>query len=148
MEVGIYYYRARYFSVTLGRFLQRDPIGYEGGINLYSYCGNSPNDYTDPMGLLYLAHQLGNEEGGVCARPAIVGVDDQVGFEEIPNAKPGDETQAEELDDDTGKSFLGRAKDFVVVKTFLPIWQRLWKSGGGLSSRHGKNRSIRPGPSR
>ena len=34
---GLYYYRARYYSPELGRFLQSDPIGLEGGINPYSY---------------------------------------------------------------------------------------------------------------
>jgi RHS repeat-associated protein len=30
-ETGLYYYRARYYSPKIGRFLQTDPIGYEGG---------------------------------------------------------------------------------------------------------------------
>jgi hypothetical protein len=34
-----------------GRFLNRDPIGYNGGINLYSYVGNSPLNGSDPSGL-------------------------------------------------------------------------------------------------
>ena len=50
-ETGLYYYRARYYSPSIGRFLQTDPIGYRGGINLYAYVGNNSTSYVDPMGL-------------------------------------------------------------------------------------------------
>ena len=36
-ETGLYYYRARYYDAALRRFLQPDPIGYLGGMNLYAY---------------------------------------------------------------------------------------------------------------
>ena len=41
----------RYYDPLLARFLSRDPIGYEGGINLYAYCGNNPIMGRDPSGL-------------------------------------------------------------------------------------------------
>jgi RHS repeat-associated protein len=51
-EVGLYYYKARMYSPTLGRFMQTDPIGYGGdGPNLYAYTRNDPVNWTDPSGL-------------------------------------------------------------------------------------------------
>jgi len=50
-ETGLYYYRARYYNPYIGRFLQTDPIGYEGGMGLYAYCRNNPITWTDPFGL-------------------------------------------------------------------------------------------------
>ena len=41
-ETGLYFNRARAYSTALGRFLQTDPIGTKGGINLYAYVNNDP----------------------------------------------------------------------------------------------------------
>jgi RHS repeat-associated protein len=51
-EIGMYYYKARIYSPTLGRFLQTDPIGYDGGINIYAYVGNDPANRMDVTGMV------------------------------------------------------------------------------------------------
>jgi RHS repeat-associated protein len=51
-ETGLYFYRARYYDPRLGRFLNVDPIGFEGGdTNLYAYVWNNPVNWIDPWGL-------------------------------------------------------------------------------------------------
>jgi RHS repeat-associated protein len=49
---GLYYYRARYYSPRLQRFISEDPIDYLGGINLYAYTANDPINASDPSGLM------------------------------------------------------------------------------------------------
>jgi RHS repeat-associated protein len=50
-ESGLYYYRARMYDPSLGRFTTRDPIGFAGGdANLYRYVLNQPLKYVDPSG--------------------------------------------------------------------------------------------------
>ena len=50
-ETGLYNVRNREYHPTLGRFIQRDPVGYSAGMNLYSYAAASPITRADPMGL-------------------------------------------------------------------------------------------------
>jgi RHS repeat-associated protein len=51
-ELAVYDYRKRTYDPNLGRFLQIDPLGFDGGdINLYRYCGDDPINCSDPMGL-------------------------------------------------------------------------------------------------
>jgi RHS repeat-associated protein len=49
--LGLYHFRARWMSGMTGRFLTRDPIGYRGGFNMYSYVKGQPLRYIDPFGL-------------------------------------------------------------------------------------------------
>ncbi|BCO31664.1 hypothetical protein TspCOW1_17670 [Thiohalobacter sp. COW1] len=47
---GLYYMRARYYDAEVGRFISEDPIGFEGGLNLYAYVGGNPIIGVDPEG--------------------------------------------------------------------------------------------------
>ncbi|MFC1525054.1 RHS repeat domain-containing protein [Planctomycetota bacterium] len=49
-ETGLYFYRARYYSAEIGRFLNRDPAEDDSLLNLYAYVGNNPINYVDPFG--------------------------------------------------------------------------------------------------
>jgi RHS repeat-associated protein len=50
-ESGLYYYRARYYDPRSARFLQKDPMRFVNGVNLYAYTMNNPTNFADPLGL-------------------------------------------------------------------------------------------------
>ena len=60
-ETNLYFYRARYYDPSSGRFLSEDPAQFGGAINFYDYVTNNPERFVDPTGLLQ-----------VCCRPAHV----------------------------------------------------------------------------
>jgi RHS repeat-associated protein len=49
---GLYYYRMRYFSPEMRRFVSEDPIRLAGGMNFYAYVQNNPINHIDPFGLI------------------------------------------------------------------------------------------------
>ena len=76
-ESGFYNYGYRYYSPPLGRWLSKDPIEEEGGVNLYGFVENSGMNGVDLLGLIdkattVLPAELVNEihKGGVAARRA------------------------------------------------------------------------------
>ena len=51
-DTGMLYYRARFYDPQVGRFIETDPVGFNGrDVNLYGYVWNSPVNYRDPLGL-------------------------------------------------------------------------------------------------
>jgi RHS repeat-associated protein len=51
-ETGLYFYRARYYEPTQGRFVSEDPIGLLGGSHYYLYVRGNPLLWVDPLGLV------------------------------------------------------------------------------------------------
>ena len=50
-ETSLYYYRARYYDPTVGRFISEDAARFGAGENFYGYVNNSPATFADPLGL-------------------------------------------------------------------------------------------------
>ena len=48
---GLYYMRQPWYDAGVGRFISKDPIGIDGGKNLYAYVSNNPTRFIDPNGL-------------------------------------------------------------------------------------------------
>jgi len=81
-ETRLYYYRMRYYSPSLGRFLQSDPIGYADSLNIYTYCENNPVNWADPYGLCKGGSWLNWTQGGL----DVIGIFDPTGIADLLNA--------------------------------------------------------------
>lgn len=94
---GLYYYGGRYYDPTLHRWLNCDPIGETGGINLYTFNRNNPVDYVDPFGLTtyvwppedtppgtYGPTATVVDDGSTAVLPAIPWLTDSQGLQEDP----------------------------------------------------------------
>lgn len=69
-ETGLYYNYFRDYDPRVGRYVESDPIGLNGGLNTYAYVGGNPIQYSDPTGLLapqVVGAILGGFTGGVGA---------------------------------------------------------------------------------
>jgi len=64
-ELGLYYYRARYYDPEVGRFITEDPLGFGAGVNFYAYVGNNPINASDPSGNVTLSiNQMNTKNPG------------------------------------------------------------------------------------
>jgi len=90
-EIGLYYFRLRFYSPASGRFLSDDPIGLDGGINLGRYVSNGPTGAIDPHGTntwvvnagrvgWWAGNAVGGPAGGVVGAAVTTGAAVTVGW--------------------------------------------------------------------
>jgi RHS repeat-associated protein len=103
-DEGLFFMKNRYYDAHTGRFLQKDPIGFAGGTNLYAYVENNPVTNIDPEGTVgilvpflffaaavLLAAYEAQEHGEKISEPGgTFGVAPQV-LNMVEKGKPGDE---------------------------------------------------------
>ena len=70
-EIGLHNFKNRFYHADLGRFLQNDPIRFDGGdLNLYRYCFNDSINHVDPDGLSKLERRRwADDVGGPALEP-------------------------------------------------------------------------------
>jgi RHS repeat-associated protein len=67
-ELQMYYYKARIYAPTLGRFMQTDPTGYDDGPNSYDYVGGDPVNKSDPSGLCSTGSRVAGNNAVGCKK--------------------------------------------------------------------------------
>jgi len=124
-EIGMYYYKARMYSPSLGRFMQTDPVGYADGLNWYNYVGGDPLNTTDPNGeegngtVLVIGSRIGGM-GGLSAAPGLgmagqgfSGVSLQADLQTSAEKKnkSGENDRSSNIDDDPDQKLLHRLEE-------------------------------------
>ena len=135
-ETGLCLLTFRYYDPAVGRFLTRDPIQYDGGVNLYGYVRNDPGNGRDPSGLApdfsstsnlpngnYLMSQAPHAKGGDLEPPGTCTWDQ---YAELLAEKDA------ACDYSPGKCNPGDCED-VLYKKFK-YWSHCWKQRQELDS--------------
>ncbi len=79
-ETALYLCQHRMYDASAGRWLNRDPIGLAGGMNLYGYCAGGPVGAADPLGFYGTGSFWGD------AGQMLLGVGDALGLTHVPSA--------------------------------------------------------------
>lgn len=130
-DTGLLYYGLRYYNPSTGRWINRDPIGEAGGVNLYNMVSNDLVQYFDPLGLERCAIELAiGHSGQVLSAAEQFGKDKCSAFGGI-----GCKLKASEPGSDINKELA--ARDFPVIPSLfgiLPDFVSPPSAGGTLNS--------------
>ncbi len=122
---GLFFMKSRHYDAEGGKFLQKDPIGIVGGVNLYAYVRNNPVDRVDPAGLLEtVADMLIRRMNGAGTEEIMEWDRTNRAMEKgtyIPNYKP-------------------KAKYIVdKVISYLPVYGNIWGAAKALNALREQN---------
>ena len=110
---------AAVYDPEQGRWLSRDPIGEDGGLNLYGYVGNDPLNWVDPLGLIQ------ESDDGALVTDAGTRLDNGSRL-----LNPGEEANCH------GKTF-GKGKYFIDGRDVPQITKDEWKDTDGKNAKPG-----------
>jgi murein DD-endopeptidase MepM/ murein hydrolase activator NlpD len=121
------YMRNRWYEPQSGRFLSEDPIGLNGGINLYAFAGDNPVSRGDPSGTKYREQRL--DDPG----PDYRGVDNTFGGSATLALMEGSDAFAELLD--AGTSTNSQCPGEAGTRQWPTRGGHIWKDGGDFGWR-------------
>ena len=127
---GLYFYRARFYSAQLQRFVSEDPLGSDGGLNLFAYAADSPTNLVDPLGLKPSVDP-GRQPGRRGGRPRPSGP--RPPEARPPAPRPGDRPAEPENKDDKPNPCKGYWQR-VLDDFLLTNWPRGWMIYPGLNA--------------
>jgi len=83
-DTGLVRFGARDYDAEIGRWTAKDPIRFDGGINLFAYVGADPVNRRDPRGLQWDDDGGQGRDPGTCGPPEEL--EDDVCYDEGPPA--------------------------------------------------------------
>nr|WP_286426099.1 RHS repeat-associated core domain-containing protein [Acinetobacter indicus] len=140
-ETGLHYNRYRYYEPHSARYVSKDPIGLEGGLNIMKYVSN-PNQLTDPMGL-YVVLDFYKDKNIIVARD--IEKDTKLIIRDVYTG--GQISDADFTSNGTG---LPNGKYFLVPDDRHPDWYALYGDDGWIDdfTNDGKRSGFRLHPGR